>query len=546
MSDGERLCIDVFRPSGAGKYPALLGMSPYGKEIQSLPMAPQPPTSPVYSRQIEAGDPRSLTGHGYAHIIADVRGIGKSTDVYRGWMSADEARDGYDLIEWIAGQPWCDGNVGMVGVSYYGAIQLAVAATRPPALKAIMPFNAPADFYRECTYHGGILQTFFNYLYRMPIRGRLQSAVVERSTAEELAALIARFAADPDLQQYPDLYNAVVNPDRVPGFFDIVVQPYDSAFYRERSPNATYDKITIPAYVGSGWWAYGHMHLRGAFDNFVGLSGPTKIYIEGRTESPAPLGDEFNDEVVRWYDYWLKGIETGILDEPSLKLELRGGTGPRLGSEWPLPQTAWTELYLRRWGRLSATPETEAGNPDHFVQQPVTQTATVASVEYVTEPLTTPLELTGPVALALFAAIDRTDTNWIVALSDVAPNGREVEIARGFLKASHRATDAARSTTWHPYHPHREAVPVAPGEAIEYAIDLTPLANVFRSGHSIKLTIACLDHAYWPPADLEIGGANHMPWHVARSEAVGHQIFHDSRRPSRLLLPVIPGKARPS
>jgi predicted acyl esterase len=430
----------------------------------------------------------------------------------------------------------------MVGVSYFGAIQPVVAATRPPHLKAIMPWNAPADFYRECTYHGGILQTFFTYLYRLPIRGRMQSVVVERSTPDELAALVERFAADPDLRQYPDLYNLVVNPDRVPGFFDIVVQPFDGPFYRERSPNASYDDITIPAYLGSGWWAYGHMHLRGAFENFVGLPGPTKLYIEGRTESPAPLGDEYNAEVVRWYDHWLKGVENGVMDEPTVKLEVRGGAAPREAREWPIPGTQWTELFLRRWQRLAATPEPEAGSHDSFTQQPVTTTHRVATLEYLTEPLQHPIELTGPAALTLYAAIDAHDTNWIVALADVAPDGRSVELTRGFLKASHRAVDAARSKPWLPYHPHDAAERVEPGEVHEYLIDLSPLANVFHRGHAIKLTITCLDHAYWPPADLEIGGANHMPWHVARSETVTHHVFHDRDRPSRLLLPVVPAK----
>ena len=171
MRDGCELSVDVFRPDDDGPGPALLGMSPYGKEIQSLAIAPQPVQSPVYRRSIEAGDPAILTGAGYAHVIADVRGIGKSGGVYRGWMSAEEGRDGHDLVEWIAAQPWCDGNVGMVGVSYYGAVQLNVAANQPPHLKAIMPWNAPADFYREATHHGGIRQIFMWILYGLGIRG---------------------------------------------------------------------------------------------------------------------------------------------------------------------------------------------------------------------------------------------------------------------------------------------------------------------------------------------------------------------------------------
>ena len=131
MRDGVPVTVDVFRPEGEAPVPALLGISPYGKEMQTLPLPPQPYWSPVYHRGIEAGDPAYLTDHGYAHVIADSRGTGSSGGEYRGWMSSEEADDGYDLVEWIAAQPWCDGNVGMVGVSYFGTIQLHVAATQP-------------------------------------------------------------------------------------------------------------------------------------------------------------------------------------------------------------------------------------------------------------------------------------------------------------------------------------------------------------------------------------------------------------------------------
>src|SRR5262249_36124922 len=158
------LAADVFLPDSAGPHPVLVGLSPYGKEIQSLPMPPQPPTSPIYSREIEAGDPRYLTAAGYVHVIVHVRGTGKSGGGYRGWMSEDGARDGYDVIEGAAEQEWSNGRVGMIGVSYYGAIQLAVAALQPPHLEAIMPLNAPADYYREGSHHGGMLHGFFDFI----------------------------------------------------------------------------------------------------------------------------------------------------------------------------------------------------------------------------------------------------------------------------------------------------------------------------------------------------------------------------------------------
>lgn len=537
LRDGTHLGADIFLPDEPGGFPALVAMSPYGKEIQTLPVPPQPPTSPVYAREIEAGDPRFLTSHGYAHAIADVRGIGTSSDVYRGWMSPDEARDGYDLVEWVASQPWCDGNVGMVGVSYYGTIQLAVAATQPPHLKAIMPFNAPADFYREGTHHGGMTHVFFNYIYRIKTLGRNTSVVAEQLEPAELDALIAGLAADSDLQMYPEIYNVAIDPKRVPNYFDILAQPLDNDFYRERSAYTQYCRITIPAYCASGWWAFAHMHLRGAFRNYTGLPGPTKLYIESRVEAAAPMDNSYNAEVVRWYDYWLKGVDNGIMGEPPIRIHVRG-LGFRDELEWPLARTVWTPYYLRRWQVLSPEPEPVDGYADVFVQQPPQETDRVATIHYETPPLLNALEITGPVALYLHAAIDATDTNWIVALADVAPDGRVVELTRGYLKASHRKLNAALSQPWLPYHPHTEIEAVEPGKVYEYAIELSPMANLFAAGHRLRLSISAMDHAFHPPFDPELG-AGHLPWHICRNAVVSHALHHGPTAPSHVLLPVV-------
>jgi len=537
MRDGTKLCADVFLPEGEGPFPALVALSPYGKEIQTLQMPPQPLGSPVYERAIEAGDPQYLTDHGYVHVIADLRGIGKSEDVYRGWMS-DEGRDGHDLVEWAAAQSWCDGKVGMVGVSYYGAVQLMVAATRPPHLKAIMPFNAPTDFYREGTHHGGIRHVFFNLIYKMKTTGASVSTLVEALEPDQLDDLIAKLAADPDLQMYPEIYNAAIDPKRVPNFFDILAQPFDGPFYWERSAYTKYADIQVPAYCGSGWWAFAHMHLRGAFQNFKGIKAPTKLYIESRVEAAAPMDQKYNAEVVRWYDYWLKGVDNGIMDEPPIRIHVRG-SGFREEREWPLARTEWTKFHLQRWSALSTDPEPVDGYPDTFVQQPPYITASVQRADYVTPPLLAPLEIVGPAALYLYADIDAEDTNWIVALADIAPNGAAVELTRGFLKASHRALDKERSQPYLPFHPHREAEQVPPGKVIEYAIELSPIANVFRPGHRLRLSVMAMDHKFYPPTDPELGGG-HLPWHVCRNAVVTHRVHHGPATPSHLLLPVIP------
>jgi putative CocE/NonD family hydrolase len=537
VRDGTELAADVFLPDSGGPHPVLVGLSPYGKEIQSLPIPPQPPTSPVYSREIEAGDPRYLTDAGYVHVIADIRGTGKSAGVYRGWMSEDEATDGHDVIEWAAEQEWSNGKVGMVGVSYYGAIQLAVAALRPPHLEAIMPLNAPADYYREGSHHGGMLHTFFDFIYRNFARGTDESEVVAHSSEDELAELIEGLLANPDLSMYPSLYSVVADPKRSPLFFDLLANPLDGPFYWRRSAYKSYDKINVPFYTGSGWWAYGHMHLRGAFQHYRGINAPKKLYIESRVEADAPMDEAYNAEVVRWYDHWLKGKSNGIMEEPPIQLHIRGA-GWRRENEWPLAGTDWVELYLRRLGVLSSESEPVDGNSDVFIQAPVEIEPAVASCDYLTAPLAQPVEIVGPAALTLYAAIDAEDTNWMVSLLDVAPSGQEVELTRGFLKASHREVDEGESEPWRPFHPHQRVEAVEPGQVYEYRIELSPLASVFGPGHRIKLSISCMDHAHWPPPDPELG-TGHQPWHLCRKATVAHTIFHDRDRPSRVLLPFV-------
>lgn len=537
MSTGIELNADIYLPDEPGPHPTLVSMSPYGKEIQALRVPPQPPTSPVYAREIEAGDPVYLTAHGYAHVIADGRGIGHSGGTYRGWMSREEARDGYDLVEWAADQEWSDGNVGMAGVSYYGAIQLAVAALGPPHLKAIMPFNAPADFYREGSHHGGIRHVFFKMLYEACVGGAIESEIVTERSEEELKAIIAQLRADEDLQMYPPVYNIALNPNRQPTFFDILANPLDGSFYWNRSAYTAYDKIKIPFYTGSGWWAYAHMHLRGAFQHYANIQAPKKLYIESRIEADAPMDEAYNAEVVRWYDYWLKGVDTGIMDEPPIRIGVRGGVAIT-ADEWPLPETDWTELHLRRFGALTRELEPVEGYPDVFTQQPVQEQPRVQSADYLTGPMTEAVELIGPGAVTLFASIDARDTNWMVSLLDVFPNGMEVEFNRGYLKASHRAVDEGRSEPWRPWHPHTEAHDVTPGEVYEYRIELSPMSTVIAVGHRLKLSISCLDHAAWPPIDPELG-TGHQPWHICRNETVSHSLFHDRRYRSRVLVPFI-------
>src|SRR5262249_52773329 len=148
-------------------------------------------------------------------------------------------------------------------------------------------------------------------------------------------------------------------------------------------------------YTGSGWWAYAHMHLRGAFQHYANIDAPKKLYIESRIEADAPMDEAYNAEVVRWYDHWLEGVDNGVMDEPPIHVHVRGG--PVIDAyEWPLPETEWTELHFRRFGGLRHDPEPVDGYPDVFTQQSVQETPIVRSVAYLTPTMTEHIELVGP------------------------------------------------------------------------------------------------------------------------------------------------------
>lgn len=165
VSAGHKICVDVFRPDGDGKFPALVSMSPYSKEAQSERHWPGGIGSKfirgAIDGAVEAGPTDFFVRRGYAHIIGSVRGVGKSGGTYR-FMDKGEHRDLHDVVEWAAQQPWCNGNVGMMGLSYFGWNQVSTAATKPPHLKAIAPFFAATDQYRDAWYHGGILSAQFH------------------------------------------------------------------------------------------------------------------------------------------------------------------------------------------------------------------------------------------------------------------------------------------------------------------------------------------------------------------------------------------------
>jgi uncharacterized protein len=559
MRDGVRISVDVYRPDSADKFPALLAFSIYNKDLQgpdyaaSLPS--QPAWAPLWAGLLEAGDTTFFVSRGYIHVIGSPRGIGKSQG------GGSREWDCYDLIEWIAQQPWCDGNVGMVGISGFGAEQLAVAKQQPPHLKAIFPFDPRGAYghfggFRD-EHPGGVLH-LFRYLI-----GHFSAFHQNKGAPGQLTPERDRLWRDamenPDYRIHPAIFNVLAQKGQhLPAYFDLLLDPYDREAAVQKS-EAEFDSVKVPVYTGSGWYAYTYKtHLNGAQNWYRELSSPKKLLLTGPAHLERPF-HSFQSEILRWHDHWLKGLDTGIVDESPVKFWVMGENRWRSSEDWPPPEVQWTKLYLNSWGRLRAeefTPGSMDNDipPDSFVQMPLTQTVKIERLRYMTDPLPEDVLIAGPAVLNLFAAIDQEDTNWIVSLKDIGPDVgvlsaregeraispelRERELTRGWLKASHRALDPVRSVAWRPWHPlTREAQrPVVPGEINEYAIEIMATANLFRKGHRICLDISCMD------APTGIGAATnaeYIPYHICSSKTTLHHLYHDAHRPSHLLLPIL-------
>jgi predicted acyl esterase len=239
--------------------------------------------------------------------------------------------------------------------------------------------------------------------------------------------------------------------------------------------------------------------------------------------------------MLRWYDQWLKGMDTRVMEGPPIQLYIHGDDSWRSEHEWPLARTQWRNLYLggpssghegilteaagtgqeRRYDFDPSAPEALRGEP---------------RLIYRTEPLRQELELTGPLALYLQAASTAPDVDWLVFMADESPDGKIRELCKGWLRASHRRTDPIRSTPPKPYHPHLASEPIDPRVVYDYPIEIWPICNVFKPGHRIRLEIANADSMI----------ATHGRRHVTLPIKSTITVQEGGKNPSRLLVPVIP------
>ena len=324
MRDGVQICVDIYRPKAAGKFPALLAFAIYNKDLQGPDLAeglpPQPAWSPLWTGPMEAGDTRFFVSRGYVHVVGSPRGVGKSqTGGSRQW-------DCYDLIEWIAAQDWCDGNVGMVGISGFGAEQLAVAKQAPPHLKAIFPLDSRGAYgefggFRD-EYPGGVIH-LFRYLVGH-FSAMHQNKGSPASLPPERERMWREAMNNPDYKMYPHVFNLIAQKGQhMPPFFNVLIDPFDSEAAVEKS-EAEFEKIKVPTYTGSGWYGYSYKtHLNGCQHWYRNIKAPKKLLLAGPAHLERPY-HTFHSEVLRWHDHWLKGLDTGVMNEPPVRLWVMG------------------------------------------------------------------------------------------------------------------------------------------------------------------------------------------------------------------------------
>jgi hypothetical protein len=241
---------------------------------------------------------------------------------------------------------------------------------------------------------------------------------------------------------------------------------------------------------------------------------------------------QYHYESLRWFDYWLKGMDNGIMEEPPISLFVTGTGEWKTAMEWPLPETRWTPFYLHSEGLLSEHEFWPHEGSSTFEDSLFNR----GSLTFMTPPLVENTEVIGPIVLNLYASTTDTEILWFVSLLEIDPQGNETLLTRGWLRGSQRNLDLKRSKPWQPYHSHSERDPLTPGQVNEFNIEIRPYGILYKAGHRIGVRIKCVDNE---KADHFLQAT--AMGHVWRQSASRVTVYHNSEYPSHLLLPVTKG-----
>ncbi len=500
MDDGVTLRADVFRPVREGSYPVILSYGPYAKGLsfqEGYPSAWQrmvaehPDVAAGSSNKYqnwEVVDPEKWVPHDYACVRVDSRGCGCSPGVID-HFSPRETRDLYLAIEWAAAQPWCNGRVGLSGISYYAINQWHVASLEPPHLAAMCVWEGAADWYRDMTHHGGIVSTFWENWYDMQVKTVQYGAGARGSRSP----IHGQSVCGPET-----LSEAVLAANRTDLGNAIRAHPNDDSYHKERSP--VWSKVKVPFLSAANWGGQG-LHPRGNFEGYMRAASRQKWLEAHGLEHWTHFYTDYGRSLqLRFFDHFLHGKDNGWQDQPPVLLQVRhlDRFVARTENEWPIARTRWTKLYLDPAGGLGAKRAT--------AQAVVQFSAMGDGVTFLTAPLAQETEITGPSALKLFVASSTADADLFVVLRAFAPDLKEVvfqgaidphtPIAQGWLRASHRKRDANLSKPYRPYHTHSDPQPLRPGAVVELDIEIWPTSIVLPAGYRLGLSVRGKDYEY--------------------------------------------------
>lgn len=530
VSDGHTLSANVYRPVGEGRYPAILTYGPYCKDLHfseiyssawksMLKDCPEIALGSSNTHQSwEVLDPELWCPFGYVIIRVDSRGAGQSPGFMDPWSSR-ETQDVYDCIEWAAKQPWCTGKVGMSGISYYAVNAWQVAALQPPHLAAIVCWEGFNDAYRHLGRPGGIMS-------EMQINW-MKSQVIPVQYGRGVKGYRSRVNGLPvsgnETLSEEELLRNRIDPEQA-----FLEHRLLDDYYKDHSVS-DYSEIKVPL-LSAGNWGGQTLHLKGNIDGFV-LAGSENKWLEVHgKEHWTPYYSKWGMELQKAFlDHFLKGVDNGFEKRPRVELKVRYPGDKfvsRFENEWPIARTKYAKLYFDP-DSFSLT-DKPTGKKGTFTYRGMSD----SGVTFLTPPMKEEVEITGHSLAKLMVASSTTDADIFLVLrlfqgdleeitfkGSIDPN---TPLAFGWLRASHRKMDGAKSTGYQPYHTHDELWPLEPGKPVDMTVEIWPTCIVIPKGYRLGLTIRGKDYVNAVAKD----GRFHSSHHLRPATGVG-SCYHE-------------------
>ncbi|NTV56979.1 MAG: CocE/NonD family hydrolase [Deltaproteobacteria bacterium] len=543
LSNGTRLAYDLILPTrkgvpAGGPLPVLFKYTPYLRTFTIFDKEGKNIIADLYdlgwkeramlrirywlSDQGRFMDPLFRTGwlknmvkHGYAVIVVERPGTGASFGRLNPSFEAG-AREVDEILSWIAAQKWCNGNIGMYGDSWQGQIQFSAASTGNPHLKAIFPASTWLDNYTGSLYPGGVYNKGFGSFFEWSQKF-LNSNVITPVDRDSDGKLLAQAGAERGSATLGEKFTEVFKQCR---YRDSTTKEGYKIWLDSMAHPPFMNRVNqarVPTYMVAGWY---DLYVRDMFQLYANLSVPKRLLVRPLDHSGIEKKNfdlDFGVEAHRWFDYWLKGISNGIMDEPPIHYYLLGTAskeawqtadswpvknaarknfyfGPRLQTEHPSASESFDTYrvdYSTTTGKLSRWAAVNWGH-----KYPNMRSNDAKALTYTTAPLTSPVQVIGHPVVHIWLQTDVPDLDWFVYLEEVDEDGSSIYVTEGILRASHRAIGKASfenlGLPWH-NHFQSELQTVPAGEPIELVFDILPTAFEFSKGRRIRVSIAFAD-----------------------------------------------------